>query len=731
MSTTITLANDLVKLTFALKNGCFAFDEIRYLPDDMDFAAAGQPVLWRVEMIGKDGNITILRPECMPQVKQEPESLDMTWQYPGFGDVTVCVELPAAADAAQMRLKVDNVDPEQSVRIVHFPCFDWLLTEGDGCKLIQPEDAGCVFPDPLKTLPSGGIFERKKIRARAWPNGALSMQFMALERSGTLGYFGAHDMTLSVKSFNWECDRENPRITFRPFIHAIRQAGASYITPFPWVMALSNGDWFDAALRYREYALKTPWLAKGPLEHGKKTPRWFLETPLVTLRASRGDGYQAEDIISDAEYFGVPQMVHYYQWSKTVPKDFPLTQDYRKTVRKLNDAGIRVMPYMDIYSMDVAHPLWKNFEDQALHVDEKGTIHGTAWPPDSHNLVTMCTGAPMWRHISRMTILRMLETGVSGIYLDEFGMSPAHTCCAENHNHLPGDPRVYVESVNSLLAEIREEAEDICPDGMVFSSEGAGEPYISQMDTFLVGNGNSPYMKPIFSAVYHDYVMGFGRYIFSAEVTDPAFEDSTLTKMAEQFICGWQIGWSRVPWHMYISKLPETAEFIRMLAKIRHEHWRHLACGKMLKPLELDVPRVQRRWARAWNDMAGTLVELPAVMNSAWQCDDTSVKVFFVNILNEEVTFNFCMQTVQLEQTVDFSNSGKTVNIPQKKRSQYSYPLPEPSPCYGLLYTVDGKCSKFIMDGNTRGGFKVTLPPRSVLIQKINNVLDYGKVHFK
>ena len=731
MGSSICIANDTVKLAFGLENGLFAFEQMQFIPDGMEFAAAKQPVLWKVEMISRSGEINILQPECMPQVKEDAESLEMTWQYPGFGDVTVCVELKATSDAAEMRLKVDNVDPEQSVRIVHFPCFDWLLTEGNDCKLIQPEDAGCVFPDPLKTLPSGGIIERKKIRARAWPNGALSMQFMALERSGNLIYLGAHDMTYSVKSFNWECDRENPRITFRPFIHAIRQEGASYITPFPWIMALSYGDWFDAAMRYREYALKAPWLNKGPLEHGKKTPQWYMEMPLVTLRASRGEGFAAEDLIAEAEYFGVPLLVHYYMWGKNIPKHFPTTHDYRKEVKKLANAGVRVMPYMDIYSLDVAHPLWDNFADQAINVDEKGTIHGTAWPPDSHNLVTMCTQAPMWRHFGKSDLLRMLETGVAGIYLDEFGMSPAHTCCATNHNHLPGDPTVYVGSTNSLLKEVKEESQDIYPEKIIFTSEGAGEPYISDMDSFLIGNGNSPYMKPIFSAVYHDYVMGFGRYIFFTELTDPAFEDSTLTKMAEQFICGWQFGWSRIPWHMYISKMPETAAFVRMLAQIRHEHWKHLACGKMLKPLELNVPKVQRRWARAWNDQTGTVVELPAVMNSAWQCDDASTKVFFVNILNEEVSFDYSMYTVQLEQTVDFNNAKKTVNIPQQpKKTKYTYPMPEPSPCYGTLYTIDGKTETSIMDGDTRSGFKITLPPRSVLVQRINNALNYGKVHW-
>ncbi len=713
---TLEIINEKLMLSLGMNNSVFALLSLKN-EQKMEFISQPAPALWKVDFISVTGDIHETGPEKMPEIIDDGASRNLIWENPGYGTVRVNITLQEDSDNAVFKLFVENVDPAHSVQVIHFPCFDWQLDDGDECKVIQPQDVGLVYPDPMKTLPSKGLYDIKKFRNRSWPNGFLSLQFMALERSGKLAYFAAHDYECIQKSFNWECDREKKALTFRPHIHAPRINGASYHS-CPWIMALSEGDWFDAATRYRKFALKAPWLKHGPLEDGKKTPQWLLKTPLVTLRMLRGDGYSADDIIREQEFFDTPILVHYYQYNQG-EKFAPLLPGLRQEIRKMRDLGIKAMPYMDYYSFFNKSKYFDGYKNCAI-VDEKGKDDSATWT-FNRKLVTMCPGSLPWRHVCKLDGLRMVEMGMSGIYHDEFGMSPPLVCSASDHDHIPGDPTSFVNCANQLFEELKSEANEIDSEGIIFASEGCGEPFIENIDTFLAGNDNSPYMKPIFAAVYHDYVMGFGRYMYFADLTGgEKFKNAIETKNAEQFICGWQFGWNRVAWCMYIDKYPETAAFIRMLAKVRHEHYKYLACGKMLRPLELNVPETKVFWAGSWKDEEGTEITLPSVMNSVWQTADTTIGVFFVNVTGDEVNFTFKMPSIQLGDS----------DIKQGGAANYRYLMPEPSPAYYQLYQTDGSCRTEVADGNTLSGFDITMPPRSVMLVKINGQRS-NKIHYE
>ncbi len=714
----VSLAGERLTLGFGMVDGGFALTGFSR-PGGAEFCAPG-PGLWRVELINTENEVIELRPQTEPKVQRGAGTIRCRWRFSGRAEVMVSVDSEPGSDAAALRIMVEKVAPEWSVRGICFPWFDWVVDDGEACRLILPEDAGAVYPDPLRTLPSGGVIASKRLRERAWPNGNFTMQFAALERSGELGYFGAHDPEAAVKSFACDCDREGRRVVFRPRWHTVRRPGADYRS-FPWVLALSHGDWFDAAQRYRRFALTAPWLSRGPLEAGRKTPQWLLETPLVTLRMHRGDGCSAADIRREAEFFGVPVLVHYYMWQRNAfdannPFFFPTVPGFRREVKTLRDAGIRVMPYVNFFSADSSLAEWPQLESSSLRTDEFGGTHRTVWSQHREDFVQMCSGAPLWRRIAAMQTLRMLETGVSGIYFDEIGMSPPFACCADNHDHEAGDPETFVRCGCRLFRKIRNEAEEFVPEP-VFASEGAGEPFIAEIDTLLTGNANNPYMKPLFAAVYHDYVLCFGRYTFSQEVHDARFAGAIASKHAQQFISGFQFGWSRIPWNLLLDCAPETVRFIRRLARARHEHWRYLACGKMLRPLELTVPAVERRWAMAWNDCEGQVVTLPAVMNSVWQCDDATIAVALVNISAEPQRIQLQLPNIQMDDP-----SGGTV---EGGAENYRYPLPQPTPVRAFLYHGDER-QVVVPGGDTRCGIRIELPPESVAMVLLPTEKPYG-----
>ena len=678
-------------------------------------ASSALPPLWRVKFIDEANDVKEYLPETMPVMEEDETGKRLRWEIGNGAVVTVLLQLPADSDSAQMQLRVERVPENLSVHSIHFPCFNWELTEDDECKLIVPADAGAVYPNPLKNLPCGGDIKTKKLRARAWPNGSLSMQFLAVERDGNVCYLGAHDTSYTVKSFDWECNHEYRQITLNPNWRCARQ-NAAPAESFPWVVSVFNGDWFDVARRYRRFALTAPWVKKGRLAEGNKTPKWLMEIPMVTLRMHDGAGYSAEDIIREQSYFQVPMLVHYYSWSQD-GKFFPTLPSFKPTIKALEDAGIKVMPYTDIYSYDEVNSLWDDLKAFSIQLNEDGGKATQNWAP-GWDLTTMCTAAPLYRALVKSYIQRLITMGCKGIYFDEFGMSPPRVCCSKEHQHTPADPTVYLRSSTSLMDEIKREANEEVEDGIVFSSEGAGEPYMDQVDTFLVGNGNNPYMKPLFAAVYHDYVMGFGRYMFFCELTDERFANAIESKNAEQFICGWQFGWNRVPWNIYLEQLPNAVAFLKMLAQVRHEQWSFLTCGKMLRPLELEVPTIQQRWAMAWNDNEGTVVELPAVMNSVWLNAQAQVGIFFVNVTDTPQSFIAKLPSVRWGDPLDvLERSGK---------ENYRYPMPEPLPCRTLQFTLEGR-QEGVTSGDSMNGFKVTVQPKSVYMIQVPHQVYYEK----
>ena len=715
----ISYSNHNAELAFQLQENSFVLSRFQQ-KDGVNFATGNLP-LWKIELIDQDKKISSFSADRMPDSHFVQEQLVMVWQCGNTAKVTVTAA-PSGEDAFELKIAVSELAEKYSVREIYFPCFAWALDEDDSCKLILPEDAGTVYPDPLKNLVSGAShLTIPRVQKRSYPHGGFVMQFFALERNGILAYCGAHDPDALVKAFNTECKNEEKALWVRPHWHAAREYGKS-VGSFSWILAVNEGDWYDAAMRYRQFALTAPWMKRGPLEHGGKTPEWMLKTPLFTLKSQRGSGREVSDLLQEAEFFQVPIMTHYYMYHKTAfdseyPFFFPTVPGFREDVKKLKDAGIRVVPYTNFFSADTATDDWSYLQHSAMKINEEGEIHAPVWS-QQRALAEMCTGDKLWRRMTQQIALRMLETDVAGIYVDEVGMSPPYACCAENHDHKPGDPAVFSKSWCSLLESIKAEAAEF-RDTTVFANEGAAEPLIGVIDSMLIGNANSAFFKPLLSAVYHDYVMCYGRYTFAQEVNNPNFVGAAESKHAEQFIMGMQFGWSRVPWNMIMNFSPETAVFIRDMAMAWYDNYKHLAAGKMLRPLTLNVPEIELRWARSWMDMEGAIIKRPAVLNSVWQSDNASIAVVLCNISQEEQTFSIVMPSIQLGDTV----------IKRGGEKYYKYPLPQASQGYLLEYR-NGRKPRVVPQGDSTNGFTVTMQPRSVAVLQISSEKPYGVHHF-
>src|SRR5690606_18620044 len=151
-----------------------------------------------------------------------------------------------------------DVPDEWSVYRVHFPRLDLAVKKGSQADaMIMPMDRGAVYRDPLATMPTGGIME--KVRRRPYPHGNHTMQFAALQRGEQLLYIGAHDTNAHLKTFFIGPDAANELVYVHPYSDTEIHYGEDWAMPYPWVLRVQRGDWYDVAQIYRKFALTAPW----------------------------------------------------------------------------------------------------------------------------------------------------------------------------------------------------------------------------------------------------------------------------------------------------------------------------------------------------------------------------------------------------------------------------------------------------------------------------------------
>jgi len=473
------------------------------------------------------------------------------------------------------------------------------------------------------------------------------MQFYGLVRGDRVVYLACHDPRARTKEFLIDRDPGNTAISFGVSQPTRLRYGAPYKQEYPFVLQVLRGDWYDAAMNYRAWALTAPWTWRGPLHRGKKTPKRYLETPVVLLRL--GQEIMEPDFVADwavrtQKWLGVPATYHYYAWHQNFgstsidayPDYFPTQPGFRQAVQHMRDAGLQVMPYLNARLWRTDFDSWHELGQRAAVKDVYGKCHREVWmkiPAASMN-----PASRLWQWVIGEAALRCIDCGCSAVYLDQLAESAAWPSYDTSHPHEPGETGAWVQGYWLLCESTRSEGRAIDRD-LVLTAEGNAEPYLCGIDAFLVGNSNATNAIPLHSAVYHDYVMQFGRYVMAKDLQLPR---AVLAKFGQQFIFGGQFGWSRAKLDHFLRDDNAHAVCLRKMAKLRAVHCDLLAAGRMLRPLDLgeQVPTLPVKWYR-WDKLA--TVPMPQVLNSVWQHADGQVGVLLLNIGDSPVLLNLAL----------------------------------------------------------------------------------------
>ncbi|MGQ9697559.1 MAG: DUF6259 domain-containing protein, partial [Armatimonadota bacterium] len=579
----LTASTAAARLTFTAQDGQIGLRSLCHRPTGTDFAAQPPGHLWLVELRAPGRDPVTLRSDgfAVAQVRRsagrrgtqiaiEWPAVDLPGE-PGALSVTVRVFVPRASSDIEWRIQVQNRSQSYGIWSVQFPRI--RLTAPADSRAVVPWGWGREFLDPARTCDYRGSF----------PSHNAVLQMAALDTGRCSLYLATHDSQANQKDFVLSRDSGALLFAVVHYPKPMCRPGTGWSQPYPVVTSLCSGNWTSAALRYRLWTAKTPWMRFGDMARRRTTSNWLKQTALWCCTFGSPEEVVPK-VLAFAKYFGVPTAFHWYGWHQIpfddhYPEYFPAKPGFKEAVKQLQQAGIRVMPYINGRIVDARTDTWKR-ENLARFTakDENGKnyveVYGSEVP-----LTVMCPATPYWQNkIADIVATLVGEYGVDGVYIDQVASAPAKPCLDPTHPHLPGGGDVWTRGYRTMLNAVRGRISALNRE-VVLTTEDAAEPWSDQFDAFLMCNSTMGGLVPLYPLVYSGRTLYFGRYFMAEDYQTPR---AFATKAAQMFLWGAQLGWLD-PW---VLNHPKEARYLRELAQARVKANSFMAFGQMLPYLQ-------------------------------------------------------------------------------------------------------------------------------------------------
>jgi hypothetical protein len=608
-------------------------------------------------------------------------SVELEWvgqKEDGSLPVRVSCEVVLAADKATWRMKVDNSSETWSIRTIVFPQIS-LGIIGDSEEddfLVVPHGSGELKQQPLKN--------EAKFSGR-YPGGWCSMQFFSHYDDECGLYLGIHDPLASTKDFTVTSqDRTGVQTTIAWPAPDAGLPGNDWESSGEAVFQAFRGDWFDAAQIYKEWvSKKAEWWPQG------ETPEWFEE---IAVWAQTGGG--REQVVGPtkkfAEYMGLPTALHWYNWHQVpfdddYPHYFPYKEGFPAGVKELQEAGVRVMPYINGRLWDTDLEDFKNHAVRFCTKDEKGEPYIETYG-SGQKLCPMCPTTELWQRTVQELVTRLVspEVNVDAVYIDQVAAATPRLCFDRTHGHpLGGGHWWNTQGYWPMLTALQQELSTRYPD-KVLTTECNAEPYTHVFDGYLTWHFQYQDQIPLFAAVYGGKIQLFSR----AYQGDSWKGLAMRMKTGQALVFGEQLGWISPG----VISDAEAAAFLRRMARLRYALRDYLARGEMARSPVMtgDIPTVTADW-QWWGKR---LVTTPAILSGAWRAKDGRLALIFVNVSDSEqvASLEFAAERYGMEKSpflLVTSRSEDGASEPVRETHNFRRPI-KLGPCDAIAFEILG-----------------------------------------
>lgn len=573
----------------------------------------------------------------------------------------------------EMRLSVEN-NEEFIVENVLFPLI-WGLgkigVESSDDTVFYPKGDGILLHDPLSFLDnliiSGGFYP-----------GDLSMQLLCHYDKNEVGlYFACYDTQGHPKKINYgpmEWDGvEHLATSFEFFPPA--ETSNDFHMDYDAIIGVFHGDWYEAAARYKEWAITTPFVAGGRIGKEKDTPDWFFNTSIIQLVNRDNPAieiFSLSDIASITNEYatmtGLDTTVLIIGWEKhgawVGPNYYPPVegdQAFKQAINTLKQAGNHGFTYISgtvwrITRDDIGYENHELFNSLGLPwvalKKDQTPLFDLFYESIGWQSARMCPMTDFWHNMVVENALESARLGCDIIQIDEFPIGSIYPCYNASHDHPLGYSNEISLAYISILEDIRTQGRKINPQ-LIMSIEEPCELYLPYIDTYVSRDcapegllymylvdtyGDSIEFIPFFSFVYHEYVTSFGEGIGLDEGYATHFYNQMARSIGKMLVTGEiiKVGGTSIEW--LNDDLFEL--FSRASTATTTYGQPYLIYGTPLIPPPINVPLIQIDWYNAIHQISGTPIHEPAVFNSAWRSNDGKKGFVFVNWFTSPIDFD-------------------------------------------------------------------------------------------
>lgn len=466
-----------------------------------------------------------------------------------------------------------------------------------------------------------------------YPSYGASMQYMAIwhEKTERGIYYGLHDPAPAYKKLYYK-KSEGERVACIKATMPLKDIdmpcnGQTLEGEAVW--ELFDGDWYDAALKYKDFFVsRASW--KPEMKDGKRAdmPEWLRTNPHWWRKRIKWDETFADELIEVSKDLNLHSPVHLYDWFQipydtNYPHYFPAKDVFVPGIRRLQNEGIRVMPYINGRLWDTHDKGKEDWQFTSVarpnctkKMGDKPFLE--VYPTSNIELAIMCPSTALWQEKQKEIINTLFEGfGVDAIYIDQIGAAQPYPCEDRNHSHRAGGGTWWIESYRNLL----DHAKQTMPKDGCLTTECTSDPYMKDIHGYLSWIWIKNNQVPAFMVIYNGYVAVFGRnYLYAPD----AVGQDILA--AQSLTYGEQMGWI----------LPETynslvhKEFYVSCVRARVEFGSFFYDGCLLRSPKIKDKQIIKT-TQIKHEAYGGLLEHTATFSELWLRNDGKKLLLLIN----------------------------------------------------------------------------------------------------
>ena len=483
-----------------------------------------------------------------------------------------------------------------------------------------------------------------------YPSYGASMQFMAFwnEKIRRGVYYGIHDASPAYKKICFEKKAAENVFNFKILqpLTDIDVARNSQTLYGVCVWEIFDGDWYDASRIYKAFFLKyAQWMPTLDENGRTDEPDWMKQVAHWWRVRMKDDEEYVDLILKANEDLGYASPVHLYDWfeipyDNDYPHYFPAKEAFYTGTKRLQENGVRVMPYINARLWDTRDKGMEDFEwsEKAkpnCTKDRNGKpfieIYSSKESDGSsvRNSV-MCPSTACWQETVTNIVNKLLnEAKVNAVYMDQIAAAQPYPCEDRTHNHRPGGGSWWAESYNNLL----DHACRVRPENTGFTTECTADPFMKHMQGYLTWIWVHNRQVPAFVAIYSRYVTMFGRNYCFMPFDD---DEGQRIMIAQSLTFGEQLGWNDPELYLQMK----NKDFYKKCVHVREKLGSYMYNGELLRSPSFKDDGEMIRTTRC-REAYGGIVEHSAAFCEHWQRHDGEKMLLLVNASEKAVNVSF------------------------------------------------------------------------------------------